>query len=202
MTLSEKDIKRFWSHVDIRGDNECWKWKAAKSTAGYGNCWVNGQYIGAHRVAWQIANKREPREGYVIAHAPVICHNKLCCNPLHLSEKTRTENEADKELDGTRLRGDASWSHQNPERLPRGNDHWSRRHPEKVSRGKLHYSYLHPELSARGEKNGNTKLTQEQVDQIPELRKQGLLQRVIAKMFGVTQSHISGIERGTKRKKL
>ena len=27
---------RFWSKVDIRGDNECWPWTAYRNPSGYG----------------------------------------------------------------------------------------------------------------------------------------------------------------------
>ena len=33
------------------------------------------------------------------AHGP--CHDRLCCNPLHSSWKTRAENHTDKKRDGT-----------------------------------------------------------------------------------------------------
>src|SRR5258707_8181314 len=98
--LTEKEIKRFWSNVDIRSENECWNWKR-NTSKGYGRLGIQGKDFSAHRIAWQIANGRTPRAGYEIAHAPIVCHNRRCCNPKHLLEKTHVDNELDKRLDGT-----------------------------------------------------------------------------------------------------
>lgn len=110
MVLSDKDVQRFYSHVDARGEQECWNWKGGKTSEGYGKFSVARDSLLAHRVAWQIANGRAPREGYDIAHAPVICHNPSCCNPSHLSEKTKSENQADRLIDGTASRGEKNGS--------------------------------------------------------------------------------------------
>ncbi len=50
--------------------------------------------------------------------------------------------------------------------------------------------------TAKGERNGSSKLTEEQVLQIPKLRSQGLLQREIGDLFGVCQAQISRVLRG------
>lgn len=104
--LSASDVARFWSKVDIRGENECWLWKAGTSPRGYGKFQVDGGNRNAHRVAWIIANGRNPRDDCDIAHAPVVCHNPSCCNPKHLSEKTKQENQLDRIQDGTDSRGE------------------------------------------------------------------------------------------------
>lgn len=156
MELSQAHIVRFWSHVDKQDTSNCWKWKAAIFHDGYGAFNVDGKMYRAHRVAWQISNGREPHPGLEIAHAPKICHTPLCCNPSHLSEKTRLENEADKRLD---------------------------------------------ETIAHGARNGQAKLTQEKVNQIPILREKGLVQSAIGKLLGVSKQQISNIERGKRWKK-
>jgi hypothetical protein len=45
----------------------------------------------------------------------------------------------------------------------------------------------------RGQNNRNAKLTKDQVEQIKELRKTGLLQRELANIYSVTQTQISTI---------
>ncbi len=50
--------------------------------------------------------------------------------------------------------------------------------------------------TARGERHGRSKLTKEQVLQIPVLRAEGLSQRKIAALFGVHNTLISYILRG------
>lgn len=164
--LTEKEIRRFWTRVDVRGENECWEWKAGKFDNGYGSFGTKRGTYRAHRVAWQIANRRPPREGYSIAHAPVICHNRACCNPAHLSEKTLTENMADKKLDGT------------------------------LQCGKRNGRYTKPESTARGEKNAAAKITTSDAPKIKELRKQGVIARIVANMFGLGISQVYRIEKG------
>lgn len=48
----------------------------------------------------------------------------------------------------------------------------------------------------KGESSNFAKLTEEDVKQVFELRKQGLLQREIAEIVGCTSSNISAILRG------
>lgn len=52
-------------------------------------------------MSYEIHNGRKIGTGLVIAHLPVVCHNKACVNPIHLREATRSENTLDKHLDGT-----------------------------------------------------------------------------------------------------
>lgn len=100
MNLLNEEIKLFWERVDVRGEGECWNWKFSTRN-GYGQFRYRARTYYAHRVAWEIANGRAPKAGMEISHAPVICHNRKCCNPSHLTEKTRGENGRDKLLDGT-----------------------------------------------------------------------------------------------------
>ena len=88
MTLEE----RFWSKVAMAGPDDCWPWTAAQSRNGYGNFYVDGSWLGAHRVAHYLTYGVEPGEQHVL-HA---CDNKLCCNPHHLWLGTNQENTADK----------------------------------------------------------------------------------------------------------
>lgn len=95
----------FWSKVDVRGPEECWPWTASR-TGGDGRY---GQFSaagwpglrGAHRWAFFLAHGHRPVNGEV-GHA---CHNGLCCNPAHLQDVTRQENEAAKDEAGRRPRG-------------------------------------------------------------------------------------------------
>jgi hypothetical protein len=69
-------------------DNGCWEWIRAKKSSGYGVQWFKGRLYPAHRLMW-IALHGEPLPGYDICH---WCNNKLCVNPEHLYQGTRTEN--------------------------------------------------------------------------------------------------------------
>jgi len=97
--------ERFWSKVDIRGKDECWNWKEGTFRNGYGAYRIGKKKYKAHRIAWELANGREPKSNMFIAHAPIVCHNPSCCNPAHLSEKDVTSNNRDKILDGTSRKG-------------------------------------------------------------------------------------------------
>lgn len=177
MNLSDKDIKRFWSHVDIRGDDECWNWNG-KHDGKYHNFSVGGKSGKSplsHRIAYELTHGDIP-SGLVIRHT---CNNPSCCNPSHLITGTTLENVHDEIDSGTFQSGDR---------------HWSRMHPEKRAFGKRNARTTHPETTARGERNGSTKLTQEQVREIRQLRKKGLFQHIIAKMFGVHQATIWRVE--------
>lgn len=98
--------ERFWAKVDVRGPNECWPWKASKWANGYGQFAVEPlvRHQGAHIYAYETVHGKVP-EGLVIDHE---CHNRdpkcrldkqcphrACCNPAHLSVKTRRQNVVD-----------------------------------------------------------------------------------------------------------
>ena len=92
MSLSE----RFWSKVDVRGEDECWEWKASRNRNGYGSFLYKGSKINASRVAWILTNG-EPEDGMVVMHK---CNNKPCCNPNHLEMGTHRRNLIDAGRDG------------------------------------------------------------------------------------------------------
>lgn len=85
---------RFWPEVEIRGDNECWPWKAAvrRENEGYGAFWMNGRHHPANRVALQLSGVEVP-DGMAACHK---CDNPRCCNPAHLFVATHRENNDDK----------------------------------------------------------------------------------------------------------
>ena len=82
---------RYWEKVDVRGDNECWEWKAGKDSHGYGRLKVRGKQTGAHRLAWELANGPIPK-GLEVCHH---CDRPGCQNPAHLWLGTHAENMHD-----------------------------------------------------------------------------------------------------------
>lgn len=81
---------RFWQKVDKRGPDECWLWLGAKVRGGYGQSYLDGKKIYAHRVSL-ILDERDPGK----LDALHSCHNPSCVNPAHLRPGTEKENAKD-----------------------------------------------------------------------------------------------------------
>jgi hypothetical protein len=105
-------------------------------------------------------------DGLFVLHR---CDTPACVNPEHLFLGTLADNTADMMAKG-RSKGGAPSGDRNPMRI--------------------HKALL------SGEKNGSSKLTMEQVEEIRRLYKAGVVQTKLAVQFGVNQPHISRIVRG------
>jgi hypothetical protein len=97
-TLTESDIKRFWSKVDKRGPNDCWEWVAALDTTGRGVFRVQKVLFKAPRISYTLSHK-DP-EKLCVCHS---CDNPACCNPKHLWLGTQTENTRDRDIKGRQV---------------------------------------------------------------------------------------------------
>lgn len=95
--LTEKDIARFWEKVDIRGEDECWPWMAARIGNGYGSFTIANKKRGGLKVV-------ASRISCYLAHGPCTqswnktlhsCDNPPCCNPAHLRWGTQQHNVDD-----------------------------------------------------------------------------------------------------------
>ncbi len=91
--------------VSHEGD-DCLPWPYAQTTTGYGRYAVAGKIMRAHRVVLERVAGPPPTPQHHAAHAPLVCHNRLCVNPRHLRWATRTENMADTVIDGTQAQGE------------------------------------------------------------------------------------------------
>jgi hypothetical protein len=95
--LSRCDLDRFWSKVDVRGENECWMWKANPGAHGYGLFHVGTKSSGgcrmyvASRVSFVIANKG--RQSNLVCHT---CDTPGCVNPRHLYSGDHKQNRRDR----------------------------------------------------------------------------------------------------------
>lgn len=97
--------REFARLIAIESD-ECVLWPHARSSNGYGQLRVARTHIGVHVLALEARVGPKPTDDAVAAHAPVICHNKLCINYRHLRWATAADNIGDQLADGTRRWGE------------------------------------------------------------------------------------------------
>jgi|WetSurMetagenome_2_1015567.scaffolds.fasta_scaffold34565_3 hypothetical protein len=83
--------ERFWNKVNIK-DSECWEWKGAIGSDGYGHFGVSkGKIVLAHRYSFVLSGK-VLKNKEVVMH---ICNNKKCVNPNHLESGSQSDNMKD-----------------------------------------------------------------------------------------------------------
>ena len=86
------DSDRFWGKVLTREDlpelGACSLWIAGDDTHGYGQFWVNGAQVGAHRWAWEQAHGAMP-DGLEIDHT---CRHRPCVFSEHMEAVKHIEN--------------------------------------------------------------------------------------------------------------
>ena len=87
--MEKKDIKRFWSHVAIAGEDEHWLWTASVEGGGYGVVSIGGVLFQAHRIAYIIT------KGNTQLNVLHTCDVRRCCNPAHLYAGTQEQNVND-----------------------------------------------------------------------------------------------------------
>jgi hypothetical protein len=117
LTLTPKQIERFWSNVDTSGD--CWEWRGTIMHEGYGVAHFNYRHYRAHRVSWELTNGPIPDELCVLHR----CDNRSCVNPAHLFVGTRDDNMRDMVAKARQRHGDNHPFKINPQLAQRGEAH-------------------------------------------------------------------------------
>ncbi|MFY4731338.1 HNH endonuclease [Nitrospira sp. BLG_2] len=95
-TYQEFIERRFWGKVEK--SEGCWLWKAGvrRKDEGYGQFYLRGKPIAAHRVALMLSGY-QLSDGDVVAHH---CDNPPCVRPDHLFVTTNAGNTADRHSKG------------------------------------------------------------------------------------------------------
>ncbi len=169
--FSDKDVRRFWSHVDVRGPDDCWLWTAACSGDGYGTTKVGPKVYGAHRLSYLIAHGRPIRNWHICHH----CDTPKCVNPKHLFLGTHMDNMNDRDAKGRQWKGPA------PERKGQ-------------NMGTLNGHWTMPERTPKGEWHHGARLKESDVLFIREMfRSKQMTQPQLAQMFKMTQMNVSAI---------
>lgn len=78
---------RFWEKVNSSGD--CWEWASTIMPNGYGQFWLNGKHVYAHRAVLMLNGVEIP----IGAQVDHMCFNRRCVRPEHLRVVTPTENQ-------------------------------------------------------------------------------------------------------------
>lgn len=66
----------------------CWTWIGSRDQSGYGQLWVRGRMLGAHRVIYEALRGAVPSD-LQLDH---LCRNRACVRPSHLEPVTVQEN--------------------------------------------------------------------------------------------------------------
>ena len=105
--LLQKTVETSQEYISkrVKAEGECWLWTLSTHN-GYGKCGFRGRARPAHVVAFE-AWKGQVPEGLQVNHT---CHNRACCNPMHLYAGTQAQNMADMRAAGREnvLRGEQS----------------------------------------------------------------------------------------------
>lgn len=101
---TKQTAQNFWGRVDKGRATNCWDWRGAVTSGGYGNLSWHGKHVQAHRVAYwltfggiklttqfRLAGKARAYKRFVLHR----CDNRRCCNPAHLFLGSMRANQLD-----------------------------------------------------------------------------------------------------------
>jgi len=90
--ITQKDVDRYWSHVDIGGEDDCWNWQlSATKDGGYGLYAAGGQLHRTSRFCYIHGEGLYTKKITGDLRIATSCRNKLCCNPKHMKLNSQQE---------------------------------------------------------------------------------------------------------------
>lgn len=104
---------RFWSKVDIKGEDDCWFWLGSKDPDGYGYFTLEkGKTIGAHRYSLMKKLNCDLTTSAFACHSCDYKYSKgdtsyrLCVNPKHLEKGDANSNSSHMKLLNRQAKGE------------------------------------------------------------------------------------------------
>lgn len=99
---------RFWAKVK-KTELGCWLWLPPLAVNGYGQFWVDGRMVGAHRYSYELAYGPIPEHdsyhGTCVLHS---CDVRPCVRPDHLFLGTNEDNSQDKVSKNRQAKGETN----------------------------------------------------------------------------------------------
>lgn len=189
----EQAAARFWTKFADTPQTGCWLYTGPTFTNGYGRFLATRHYWPAHRYAYVLAAGPIP-DHLVVGHVcdvPLCARNDepgaYYVNGIalprfgHLFLCTRKQNQEDMAQKQRGACGERNGSRLYPERRTRGDAHWTRQHPQNIP---------------RGEHRASAKLTEAQVRWAIAQMADGVQQQDIARQLGVSKGLINQVARG------
>lgn len=169
--MRESTLDTFWERVNVASDSQsCWLWTGTLTYNGYGKFYFKGRTWRAHRFAYANCVVAIP-SGVYVCHT---CDVRACVRPSHLFLGTAADNIRDGSAKGRMAKAV-------------GGRHGSRTHPNRVPRGERHHHSI---------------LTTEKVLEILQYMEATPrpTQKELAKQYGVSETAINQILKGTRWK--
>ncbi len=108
--INHRHIERFWSKVNIKGEDDCWDWIFG-NRKGYGIFYIGKTQYRANRISYAIKHGSVDNK-LLVCHT---CDNPKCVNPNHLFLGTTQENFDDMKKKGRSCKGHRHMTHLYPE---------------------------------------------------------------------------------------